>query len=105
MNIKGRLEGVVDRGIPFQIEIDGQSIQAYAGETIATAILASGQRTLRRTKERDEPRSIYCGIGICYDCLITVDGVPNQRACMTLAKPGLVVTKQSGHPKMIGKER
>jgi predicted molibdopterin-dependent oxidoreductase YjgC len=102
MNIKRRLEGVVDRGGPFKIEVDGQFIQAYAGETIATAIMASGQRTLRWTIKRDEPRSVYCGIGICYDCLVTVDGVPNQRACMTLAKPGLVVTRQRGHSKMIG---
>lgn len=91
MSVKRRIEGMVERGTPFQIEVDGQPILAYAGETVAAALFANGKRILRHTSKRLEPRSLYCGIGVCYDCLVTVDGLPNQRACMTQVKPGLVV--------------
>lgn len=89
-----RIERMVERGAPFQIDVDGQPILAYAGETVAAALFANGKRILRYTSKRREPRSLYCGIGVCYDCLVTVDGLPNQRACMTQVKPGLVVRTQ-----------
>ena len=95
MSMKRRIERGVERGRPFQIEVDGQLMLAYPGETVAAALLANGKRILRRTSKRHEPRSVYCGIGICYDCLVTVNGVPNQRACMTPAQPGLAVSTQS----------
>jgi predicted molibdopterin-dependent oxidoreductase YjgC len=94
-----RLEEV-ERRCSFEIEVDGQRVTAYAGETIATVLLASGERVIRRTLRNDEPRGVFCGIGICYDCLVTVDGAPNQRACMTAARPGQVITRQRGLGKM-----
>lgn len=94
MNMKRRIERAIDRGQPFQIQVDGQPVLAYAGETIAAALFATGKRILRRTSKRHEPRSIYCGIGVCYDCLVTVNGVPNQRACMIPVEPGLDVKTQ-----------
>jgi sarcosine oxidase subunit alpha len=47
---------------------------------------AAGIRGLRKTAKTGEPRGIFCGMGVCYDCLVTIDGVPNQRACMTLVE-------------------
>ena len=92
--MKRRIERAVDRGQPFQIQVDGQPVLAYAGETIAASLFANGKRILRHTSKRHEPRSIYCGIGVCYDCLVTVNGVPNQRACMIPVEPGLEVKTQ-----------
>lgn len=99
MNTERRIDRALDRGQPFQIQVDGQPVLAYAGETIAAALLANGKRILRHTSKRHEPRSIYCGIGVCYDCLVIVNGVPNQRACMALAEPGLEVKTRSEFAK------
>jgi sarcosine oxidase subunit alpha len=94
-----RTEGPVKRGNSFKIEVDGLPILAYAGETIAATLLANQIRILRYSTKQNQPRSIFCGMGVCYDCLVTVNGVPNQRACMTLVEPDLVVTRQRGQPK------
>jgi len=89
-----RIGDVEARGAKFQIMVDGESVWAYAGETIATVLLACGDLIIRHTSKQNKPRSVFCGIGLCFDCLVTVDGVPNLRACMTQARPGCVVTRQ-----------
>ncbi len=63
---------------------------------MAVALLANGRRTLRTTARRGEPRGMYCGIGVCFDCLVTVNGSPNQRACQVAAGSGMTVTTQTG---------
>lgn len=83
-----RLSG--DDEARFTFLLDGRSITACAGETIATALLADGQRTLRRTARRDEPRGVYCVMGVCWECSVIVEGRA-VRACVTLATPGLAV--------------
>ncbi|MBT3391497.1 MAG: (2Fe-2S)-binding protein [Chloroflexi bacterium] len=71
------------------IEINDQSVQASAGQSVAAALLAAGVRIFRHTPEERAPRSIFCGMGTCFDCLVTIDGIPNQRACMTRIQPGM----------------
>ena len=78
----------VDRGEPFEIEIDGELVIAFPGETIAAAALAAGIATLRRSAT-GSPRGIFCGMGLCQECRMVVDGRPNVRACVTAAVPGL----------------
>jgi aerobic-type carbon monoxide dehydrogenase small subunit (CoxS/CutS family) len=68
---------------------------AYPGETLATVLLSTGQRTFRATSNTEAPRGLYCGMGICFDCLVMLDGRPNVRACMNLAQPGAQVKRQS----------
>ncbi|GLB67865.1 hypothetical protein AHIS1636_23050 [Arthrobacter mangrovi] len=53
--------------------------------------MACGIRTLRRSKQAGEPRGIYCGIGHCYECRVTVDGKSSVRACITPVADGMVV--------------
>jgi len=84
-----RLERGIQRRAAFEITIDGESVTAYPGETLATVILSTGQRTFRTTTEAAEPRGLYCGMGICFDCLVTLNGRPNIRACATLAQAGI----------------
>ncbi len=91
MGTGGRIASGVERGGQFQIEVDGNPIVAHEGETIATALLASGIRSFRRTARRDAPRGIFCGMGICFDCTMTVNGVPNVRTCVTQVEPGMKV--------------
>ncbi|MBW2479173.1 MAG: (2Fe-2S)-binding protein [Deltaproteobacteria bacterium] len=84
----------VERGKPFEIEVDGKKIVAYEGETIGAALLAAGRRTLRFTNKLEQPRGLYCGIGLCQECRMTVDGIPNTQACQTLATPGCRIETQ-----------
>jgi predicted molibdopterin-dependent oxidoreductase YjgC len=78
------------RGQPLRIEVDGEPVQAFEGETIATALLASGRRFFRRTPD-GSPRGLYCGMGICFDCVVEVDGESSVRSCITLVRPGMKV--------------
>jgi sarcosine oxidase subunit alpha len=86
----------VQRGQAFEIEVDGEPVVAYEGETVAAALMAAGIRTTNKTAKRDEPRGICCGIGLCYGCTMVIDGVPNTRTCQTLAKPGMRLETQKG---------
>ena len=95
-----RIEGDVERGAPFQFLADGEPVTAYPGETIAAALLAAGRRRTRITTRRVEPRGLYCGMGVCFECVMIVDGRPNVRACMTEAAPGMRVETQRGLDRM-----
>ena len=95
-----RLSEGVAKNEAFEFMFDGQSIQAHAGETIAAALLASGKMRLNTSQKHSHPRGVFCGIGLCYGCLVTVDGVPNIRACQTDANPGMVVESQHGNGKL-----
>jgi sarcosine oxidase subunit alpha len=76
-----RIESV-QRDRPITIIVNGIPVSAFAGETVHAALLAAGYRILRKSKTGLEPRGFFCGMGICYDCLVTIGGVPGQRACM-----------------------
>ena len=79
------------------ILVDGRTLFAREGETVAAALLANGIRVFRHTAKRHEPRGLFCGIGQCTDCVMEIDGVPNQRTCMTIVRAGMVVNTQEGH--------
>ena len=71
------------------VELDGTPIVATAGQSVGAALTDAGVRSWRSTRHHGRPRGLFCGIGICFDCLITVDGVPNQRACLVPVRPGM----------------
>lgn len=74
-----------------------REIEAYEGETVAAALLAAGQGVLRRTSRRGEPRGLFCGMGVCFDCLMLIDNRPNQQACLTPVAEGMRVEIQVGN--------
>lgn len=78
----------------FTIRVDGQSLAARRGQTVAAVLIGAGRLVLRRTAS-GAARGVFCGMGVCYDCVVTIDGVPDQRACMTPARPGMSVHLQS----------
>jgi len=87
----------VKRGMKIQIFIDGQPIEAFEGESIAAAMMAAGLRAFRFTAKHKTPRGMYCGMGICFECLVTVNGVRNVRACLTpVADEMTVETREEG---------
>lgn len=79
-----------------KITVDGKEITVYEGEMLAAALMANNIKIFRYTKHYKEPRGIYCGIGRCTDCVMTVDGIPNVRTCITPVKAGMVVETQRG---------
>ncbi len=85
-----RLETNLRRGPKVRLSVDGETILAYEGETVATALLTAGHRAFRHTVA-GEPRGIFCGIGVCYDCLVGIDGLGNVRACVTRVREGMKV--------------
>ena len=91
-----RLDGNVHRGRPVQITVDGESIRAYEGESLAAALLAAGRRVIRRADADGGPRGIFCGMGVCYDCVVTVAGQDHVRACMTPVQEGMQVATLAG---------
>jgi predicted molibdopterin-dependent oxidoreductase YjgC len=80
----------------IRFTFEGQTIEARPGESIAASLLAAGVPALRETPVSGAPRAPYCMMGVCFDCLVEIDGVPNQQACLTAAKAGLVVRRQRG---------
>jgi len=90
------LRMTVERGRSLNVLVDGRSVVAYEGESIAAALFAAGVRITRWTARTGSPRGYFCGMGVCQDCLVTVDGSPNVRACMTTVREGLRVETQRG---------
>jgi predicted molibdopterin-dependent oxidoreductase YjgC len=74
---------------------DGMSISARAGEPIMAALVAAGVHVFRHTK-KGSPRQMFCGIGRCTDCVMTVDGVPGVRTCVTEVRDGMRIERQRG---------
>ena len=74
-------------GRPVRFWYDGQPVEGLEGETLAAALAAGGIREMRHTRG-GERRGLYCGMGACFDCLVTVDGRASQRACLTKVAEG-----------------
>jgi sarcosine oxidase subunit alpha len=79
----------------IEIVADGKPIRAERGSTLASALLNAQHHAFRRSVS-GEPRSPLCGMGICYECRVTVDGVAHQRACMIVVEPGMRVDTEAG---------
>jgi predicted molibdopterin-dependent oxidoreductase YjgC len=79
----------------FEIRVDDVSVPVVPGQTVGAAMHGAGIRSWRTTRFGGRPRGLFCGIGVCFDCLVTVNGSPSLRACLTEARPGDLVT--TGH--------
>lgn len=84
-------------GHPVRLTFEGRPIQAFASDTIATALLASGERIFSMTEVAGDDRGGFCFVGRCADCLVIVDGQANQRACAVVVRDGMDVRIQRGH--------
>lgn len=78
------------------LRVDGQTVPVVPGQTIAGALIAAGRYVTRTTRIDARPRGVFCGIGACFDCLITVNGRANVRSCQEPARAGDVVVTQRG---------
>ena len=91
-----RVADAFERGPELRILVDGRPLRAYEGETVAVALLAAGIRRLRTTPALGEGRGPYCGMGVCFECLLIVDGQPNVRSCQEPVREGMRVQTQVG---------
>jgi predicted molibdopterin-dependent oxidoreductase YjgC len=75
------------------IRVDGKAVEAFAGETVFAALTAAGIRAFRHpsTLPAEPARGGLCGMGVCQECRVTVDGAPDRRACMTEVRAGMEI--------------
>ena len=86
--------GTRRRGARLTVRINGRPVTAYAGETVFAVLVAEGIRALRRLPGRRDTgaaRGGFCGMGVCQECRVTVDGLPDQRACMLAVRDGMEI--------------
>ena len=74
--------------------VEGRSILVPAGASAAAAVLLAGLRNIRETPVEASERAPYCMMGVCFDCLAEIDGVPNRQSCMVEAHPGMQIRRQ-----------
>lgn len=88
--------GSTNTPLALSILWEGQPLACRSGDSVAAALLAAGVADCRDTPVRGVPRGPFCMMGVCFDCLVTIDGQPNRQACMTPAREGMVVLRQRG---------
>ncbi|MBK1624718.1 (2Fe-2S)-binding protein [Afifella marina] len=91
-----------ETGAPaLSFTFEGKPLKARSGDTIAAALLAADERIFRTTPVTETPRGPFCLMGVCFDCLVEIDGVPNRQACMVQVEEGMQVRRQSGSAEVI----
>ena len=76
--------------MPVTLTVDGAPVSVSPGTTVAAAVMIAGKAT--RTSTSGEPRAPLCGMGICFECRVSIDGLPHQRGCQILCRPGMRVS-------------
>jgi predicted molibdopterin-dependent oxidoreductase YjgC len=84
------------RGARVNVTIDGKPVEARAGDSVAAAMLAAGLSHCRTTTVSGARRAPYCMMGVCFDCLVTVDGIGNRQGCLVEVREGMRIDLQHG---------
>lgn len=88
---------LADSGSPsFLVYIDGSETVARPGDTVAAVLLRTAPGIARHTPIGETPRAPYCMMGVCFDCLATVDGETSVQTCLVEARPGMRIQRQKG---------
>jgi D-hydroxyproline dehydrogenase subunit gamma len=83
-------------GAPVAITVDGKVTNARTGDTVAVALLLGGMDHCRTTPVTGAPRAPYCLMGVCFDCLVTIDGVGSRQGCLVPVREGMTIETQLG---------
>lgn len=81
-------------GVALTVTIDGEAVTGSSGQTLAGVLLAAGRLAWRNTSSAGRPRGVFCGIGVCYDCVVEVNGQRDVRTCLRRASDGDVLVTQ-----------
>src|SRR3954469_17940354 len=84
----------------LSISFEGDDVPACAGESVAVALFAAGERVLSRSVKYHRPRGFFCLAGHCGACLVRIDGRPNMKACQTPVAEGMRVERQNAFPSV-----
>lgn len=85
-----------DADSSVEIVLDEHPVTVEAGQPLAAALMKAGLSVFRRTPVSGAPRAPYCMMGVCFECLVEIDGVPNQQSCMVEVREGMRVRVQDG---------
>src|SRR5437867_9911673 len=85
----------IDRSKPITFSFEGTAVQAFAGDTIGSALFAAGRRVFSRSFKYHRRRGLLCCAGSCPNCMMKVDGVPNVRVCVEPVREGVQVRAQN----------
>ena len=89
-----RMNNAIPGSKTVTLTIEGKEIAAFQGDTVAAAMLVAGFAYTRITPVKEERRAPYCMMGICFDCIVEINDIPNQRACQILVQEGMRVNIQ-----------
>ena len=87
------------QGAPVRVTVNGAELQCRQGDSVAAALFAGGVSACRDTAVNEVPRGPYCMMGVCFECLVTIDGVGNRQGCLVPLAEGMRVETQIGHGK------
>lgn len=82
------------------ISFEGETITVPSGISVAAALLASGIREFRLSIVGQTTRAPYCMMGLCFECLLEIDGVPARQSCLIPVRDGMQIKRQLGAPKL-----
>ena len=86
-----------DDALPdIEVLVDGLPVRARAGDSVAAALFAAGRLACRTTPVTGAARGPYCMMGVCFDCLVVIDGTPNRQGCLVAVQPGMRIETQRG---------
>jgi predicted molibdopterin-dependent oxidoreductase YjgC len=77
-----------------RLTVNGQPVDVPSGQSVWSALALSGQIITRRAAISGEDRSAFCAMGVCFECMVDIDGLPNQQACLRRVADGMTVTTQ-----------
>ena len=86
----------------FSVFIDGQEVRARSSDTVAAVLLRTAPFIARKTPVRESPRAPYCMMGVCFDCLATVDGKPSVQTCLVSAEANMRIERPAGRTRVAG---
>jgi sarcosine oxidase subunit alpha len=81
----------ISRQKPVKLTVNNQTVRAFEGETVLAALIASGFHGFTHYGQNTRPHGALCGMGVCFECRVTIDKIPNVRACMTVVRDGMVI--------------
>jgi predicted molibdopterin-dependent oxidoreductase YjgC len=96
MDTKEQTENAEGPRDTLSFTFEGRELRAEAGVIVAAALLEQGVGTFRHTAVTGAPRGPLCMMGVCYECLVVIDGEPNQQACRIALREGMRIERQKG---------
>jgi predicted molibdopterin-dependent oxidoreductase YjgC len=84
----------------IEVIVDGRPVLGKSGDTVAAVLMAAGEPACRRSAVSGEPRGPYCLMGVCFECLVDIDGVANRQACLVPIRSGMRVETGAGKRKI-----